>query len=328
MNATMIRATILLGLVLCLGAGCGDKGAPPSQPNTTSTPLTPATAPDPGDQVLVGAGDIASCWWMGDNHTGRLIDSIPGTDFTLGDNVYQDGSAEQYDKCYGPVWGNALGRTMPSAGNHDEKTDGGTPYYDYFGDHAGPRGKGYYSYDLGTWHIVVFNSNSKEKISAESEQIAWIRRDLEQHPYTTCILAYGHHPRFSSGERGVEARMKPLWDLLYEKGADVVLSGHEQYYERFKPQTRDGEVDEARGLRLFVVGTGGAPFYAIRTIAPNSEARSRTHGVLKMTLHRDSYDWEFIPVRGEKFTDSGHGVCSPVAPPSAAPALPVTSQPS
>jgi hypothetical protein len=262
------------------------------------------------DPVLVGAGDIASCWWLGDNHTGQLIDSIPGTVFTLGDNVYQAGTEEQFKGCYDPAWGHARGRTMPSAGNHDEKTDSGAAYYNYFNGQAGPRGRGYYSYDLGAWHIIVFNSNSKDRINAESEQIAWIKQDLAEHPYTACILAYGHHPRFSSGERGVEARMKPLWDLLYQAGADVVLSGHEHFYERFKPQTPDGQVDEQRGIRLFIVGTGGAPFYAIRKIAPNSEVRSRTHGVLKMTLHRDSYDWEFIPVRGEKFTDSGHGTCS------------------
>jgi acid phosphatase type 7 len=276
-------------------------------------------APASSDPVLVGAGDIASCVWFADRLTGRMLDSIPGTVFTVGDNVYQTGTAAQYRDCYEPVWGRVRDRTRPAVGNHDLKTDGGGPYAAYFGDRAGAKGKFYYSYDLGTWHIIVFNSNSEKYFDAQSEQMAWLREDLAAHP-VACVLAYGHHPRFGSGERGLERRMKPLWDLLYAAGADVVLAGHEHFYERFAPQTPDGKLDTVRGIREFIVGTGGAPFYSIKQRMPNSEVISRTHGLLKLTLHEGSYDWEFIPVPGRKFTDRGTGRCSPMVNPLTQPA--------
>jgi hypothetical protein len=265
-------------------------------------------APGPGDAVLVGAGDIASCLWFGDALTGRMLDSIPGTVFTVGDNVYQKGTEAQYRDCYDPVWGRVKARTYPSMGNHDEKTDKGAPYFAYFGANAGPPGKGYFSYDRGSWHIIVYNSNNKAAIANGSEQLEWIRRDLAAHP-SRCVLAYGHHPRFSSGERSVQERMKPLWDLMYAAGVDVVLAGHEHFYERAAPQTPDGVRDDARGIRQFIVGTGGAPFYAIGDRAANSEVVSRTHGLLKLTLRDGSYDWEFIPVPKRSFTDRGTGTC-------------------
>ncbi len=312
----MKRAFILL---VALFTACSrDTGTPTASPN--SIDAAPAPAPDavnadlPDDPVFIGAGDIASCLWVGDNHTGQIIDSIPGTVFTLGDNVYQEGTAARYKDCYGPAWGSFKDRTYPALGNHDEAADSGASYYDYFGSNAGPRDKGYYSYDLGAWHIIVYNSNAKAKIADHSEQIQWIRDDLAAHAMNACILAYGHHPRFSSGERGEENKMKALWDVLYQGGVDVVLSGHEHFYERFSPQTPDGEADPRNGVRQFIVGTGGAPFYRIMDPAPNSEVRSRTHGVLKMRLHRDSYEWQFIPVAGESFTDTGRTRCSPPHP--------------
>jgi hypothetical protein len=296
-------------LLLCgalVTAGC-DRDAPAMQ-DATQSGMTEAA----GDPVLVGAGDIASCWWLADGATGRLLDAIPGTVFTLGDNVYQAGTAAEFRKCYDPAWGRARERTYPSAGNHDERTNNGAAYYAYFGARAGPPGKGYYSYDLGSWHIVVYNSNSAERMRAGSEQMEWLRKDLAMHP-SACVLAYGHHPRFSSGKRGVEERVKVLWDVLYAAGADVVVSGHEHFYERFAPQTPDGQADSVHGIRQIIAGTGGAPFYRIRTRAKNSEVRSQTHGVLKLTLHEGSYDWDFVPVRGDRFTDRGHGVCSALA---------------
>lgn len=309
MRSTLFAAFMLM----CCVSACDDSARKPVAAVDASA--TPGVYDDlPDDPVLVGAGDIAGCFWFGDTHTGRLLDSIPGTVFTLGDNVYQAGSAQRYRKCYDPAWGRVKDRTFPSIGNHDTDEDGGDAYYAYFGRNAGPRGRGYYSYDLGAWHILVFNSSTREVIADSSAQMAWIRQDLAEHPATTCVLAYGHNPRFGSGERGTGGRVKALWNVLYEAGVDVVLSGHEHFYERFAPQNADGERDDARGIRQFIVGTGGAPYYPFKGVADHSEVRSRTHGVLKLVLHRDSYEWEFIPSEGLAFTDRGRGRCSaPVA---------------
>jgi hypothetical protein len=302
-----LQRSLMLLVLVC--AGCDQGGKAPAV--VTDTSPAPGVHDDlPDDPVLVGAGDIAGCWWFGDTHTGQLIDGIPGTVFTLGDNVYQAGSAERYRKCYDPVWGRFKDRTFPSIGNHDTDEDGGAAYFDYFGGNAGPRGKGYYSYDLGAWHIVVFNSSTREMIADTSAQIAWIRQDLAEHPATTCVLAYGHNPRFGSGERGAGGRMRALWNVLYAAGADVMVAGHEHFYERFAPQDADGRRDDVRGIRQFIAGTGGAPYYPFKKIAENSEVRSRTHGVLKLVLHRDSYEWEFIPSEGLSFSDRGRGRCS------------------
>ncbi len=261
------------------------------------------------DPVLVGAGDIAGCWWRGDFHTGRMLDTIPGTVFTLGDNVYQDGTAVQFRDCYEPAWGRARARTYPSMGNHDERTDNGGPYFDYFGANAGPRGRGWYSYRLGAWHVIVYNSAAS--IDVTSPQMAWIRQELARNAGTTCILAYGHHPRFSSGKRRAIGRMKPLWDALYAGGADVVVSGHEHFYERFAPQKPDGEADDVRGIRQFIAGTGGAPFYRIRKRRENSEAARARHGLLKLTLHANGYSWTFAEVGRRQPVDEGSASCSP-----------------
>jgi hypothetical protein len=258
--------------------------------------------------VLVGAGDIATCSGTGDEATANLLDGIAGTVFTTGDNVYPDGTSAEFANCYDPTWGRHKARTRPSAGNHDYHTQGAAGYYSYFGAAAGDPSKGYYSYNLGDWHIIVLNSEISA--GANSAQVQWLRADLAAHP-VACTAAYWHKPRFSSGEHhGSSTSMRPLWQALYDFGADVVLAGHEHNYERFAPQDPEGVADPARGIREFVVGMGGRSHYAFGTPIANSEVRNAdTYGVLKLTLHPTSYTWEFIPEAGKTFTDSGTASC-------------------
>ncbi|HKY54137.1 MAG TPA: DUF4832 domain-containing protein [Anaerolineales bacterium] len=271
----------------------------------SSTHTALAQASDP---VFVGAGDISTCGSNNnDEATAKLLDGISGTVFTVGDNAYPDGTAAQFADCYGPTWGRHKNRTRPSPGNHEYHTPGASAYYDYFGAAAGEPGKGYYSYNLGDWHIISLNS--EVDYGAGSAQVQWLRADLAANS-AVCTLAYWHRPRFSSGQHGNSSRAQAFWNVLYEYGVDVVLNGHDHTYERFAPQNPNGQADPNRGIREFVVGTGGAGLYPIPGIQPNSEVRNNTtFGVLKLTLHATSYDWQFVPVAGQSFTDSGTGNC-------------------
>jgi 3',5'-cyclic AMP phosphodiesterase CpdA len=206
-----------------------------------------------------------------------------------------------------------MARTRPAPGNHEYYTSGASGYFGYFGSAAGDSSLGYYSYDLGQWHVVVLNTNDQCKYvscSAGSEQEKWLQADLAAHP-AQCTLAYFHYPLFTSGNYapGIST-VRPLWDDLYSGGADVVLNGHDHLYERFAPQTPSGAEDQARGIREFVVGTGGAEHYGIKAVQPHSEVRNTdTFGVLKLTLHASSYDWQFVPEANKTFTDSGSTSC-------------------
>jgi hypothetical protein len=256
------------------------------------------------DPVLVATGDISTCDSSADSATARLADQVPGTVATLGDSRY--GKA----KCYDQSWGGLRGRIRPAIGNHD--VEHGSWYYNYFGGVAGPAGMGYYSYDVGAWHIVVLNSNCTKVggCGPDSVQTQWLQADLAASS-AQCTLAYWHHPRFSSDKSyGNDRDMGDFWDVLYEAGADVVLNGHAHVYERFAPQTPGAERDDASGIRQFTVGTGGASHYRFAGPQPNSEVRNnKTFGVLELTLHDGSYDWEFLPQAGKKFTDSGTTDC-------------------
>jgi hypothetical protein len=270
-------------------------------------------APAAGDTaVLVGAGDIARCSAEGDEATAQLVEGIEGTVFTAGDNAYPNGTEEQFDECYDPTWGRFKARTRPALGNHDYRTANGAPYFDYFGSAAGEPGRGYYSYDLGTWHIVVLDSNCDHVeggCDAGSPQERWLRADLDANA-AECILAYWHHPRFSSARHGNDIDVAPFWDVLYEAGGEVVVTAHDHTYERFAPQDPEAVADPARGIRQFVVGTGGGPLYQFESIAANSEVRyNESYGVLKLTLGPGSYEWEFLPVGENEFTDTGSGSC-------------------
>ena len=265
-------------------------------------------SPRPSSAVLVGAGDIATCGSSGDEATANLLDAIEGTVFTAGDLAYPDGSAEDFANCYAPSWGRHKSRTRPTPGNHEYYTQDASGYYDYFGSAAGDRDKGYYSYELGAWHVIALNSNLRVDPGSPQEQ--WLRQDLAKSK-VRCTLAYWHHPRFSSGaSHGDHANMQPLWQALYDHGADVIVSAHDHTYERFARQTPAGELDLSKGIRQFVVGTGGANLYSFAMPRPNSEVRGNTApGVLKLTLFSDRYEWNFVPVAGKTFTDSGTGSC-------------------
>ncbi|GAA3771765.1 hypothetical protein GCM10022225_68820 [Plantactinospora mayteni] len=274
---------------------------------TTGSTTPPTTPPSSGDPVLVGAGDIATSG-SGDSATAALLDSIAGTVFTTGDNVYDNGTASEFNSYYQPTWGRHKARTRPSPGNHDYNTSGATGYYNYFGSTAGPAGQGYYSYDLGNWHVVSLNSNVS--MSAGSAQERWLRADLAANT-RPCTLAYWHHPLFTSGaNHAPSTATRPLYQALYDYDADVAVFGHNHQYERFAPQNPSGARDTSRGIRSFVAGMGGASHYGFGTIAPNSEARnSDTYGVLKFTLHANGYSWQFVPEAGKSYADSGTGTC-------------------
>lgn len=257
--------------------------------------------------TLVGAGDIADCDSDGDEATAALLDAIPGPVFTAGDNAYESGTAQEYATCYGPSWGRHKDRTRPTIGNHDFRTNDGGPYYDYFAANAGPAGLGYYSYDLGAWHVVALNSNVDR--DPGSPQLDWLSADLAANP-ASCTIALWHHPRFSSGDHGNDGSMGAFWDVLYDAGVDVVVNGHDHNYERFAPQSPAGSPDPQRGIREFVVGTGGKSLRSVGSPEANSEVRNDdTHGVLELTLYDSGYAWEFIPIAGQSFRDSGSGAC-------------------
>jgi PKD repeat protein len=272
------------------------------------------------EAVLVGAGDIADCTSSGDEATAELVKQVGGIVFTAGDNAYPHGSDLDFQNCYAPSWGTHLARTRPAAGNHDYETAGALGYFGYFGAAAGPAGRGYYAYDVGTWRVIVLDSNCEivaGGCGVGSPQEAWLRDELSTHTDAN-VLAIWHHPRFNSGtEHGNYLPVAPFWDALYEYGADVVIAGHEHVYERFAPQTPSGLSDAAYGIRQFTVGTGGAPRYTFGSPQPNSEVRyNGSPGVLKMTLNAASYSWQFIPTPGATFTDSGTGTVHGAPPPA------------
>ncbi len=262
------------------------------------------------DPVLVGAGDIAGCASSGDEATAKLVDALPNAAvFTAGDNAYPGGSASDYANCYEPSWGRFKTRTRPTAGNHEYVSLGAAPYYAYFGSAAGTAEKGYYSYELGSWHIVVLNSEID--MTAGSEQEKWLRQDLSSHP-TLCTLAVWHRPLFSSSSvHGNNPDVKPLWQALYQQHVEVVVNGHDHSYERFSPQDANGSANP-NGVREFVAGMGGYSHYSMGVQLPNSQLyNGDTYGVIQFTLHPHSYDWQFIPEAGKTFTDSGSSQCVP-----------------
>ena len=288
----------VVALVLCLA--CSGVTSP--------TPVDPGGRPPTGsgDAVLVGAGDIGMCESRGSASTAELIESTPGTVFTAGDNAYPVGSAADFENCYHPTWGRFRDRTRPAPGNHEYDTPGAGPYFSYFGANAGPAGLGYYSFNLAAWHIVSLNS--QVGTDPGSAQMAWLLADLAASS-GLCTLAYYHHPVFSSGVHGNQAHMLPIWRVLYQNGVDVVVSAHDHDYERFAPQDDLGRFDAQRGIRQFVVGTGGATLRPFAAVRPNSEVRAGVWGVLRLTLRPGSYNWDFLSAAGGSLSDSGTGSC-------------------
>ena len=261
--------------------------------------------------VIVGAGDIATCGGEADEATARLLDGIEGTVVTLGDTTDGDVSAAELAACYGPTWGRHKDRTRPSPGNHDYETAGGAGYFGYFGAAAGDPAEGWYSYDLGGWHVVALNSNCAQVggCGVGSPQGRWLAADLAASA-ARCTLAYWHHPRFTAGQDGDALAMAALWAMLHAAGAEVVLSGHTHAYERYAPLDAAGALDTARGIRQLVVGTGGNTLHPIFQPREHAEVTDDdTHGVVRLALHEGWYEWAFVPVAGETFTDVGTGAC-------------------
>ena len=262
--------------------------------------------------LLVGAGDIADCGLKTDEATAKLVKNIRGTVFTLGDNVYDTGTRAEFKNCYDPSWGDFKRRTKPAVGNHEYYTNNASPYYDYFGRKAGSPRRGYYSYDRGAWHIVVLNSNC-EKVGGcdtDSPQAEWLRKDLAANR-TACTLAYWHHPLFASGDEVQTASVRPFWEILYNRGAELVLAGHAHRYERHRLMDPSGRRDPENGIRQIIVGTGGKPPSGdIGTTDANSVVKNdNTPGVLRLSLKANSYNYKFIPVPNKNFTDQGKGTC-------------------
>jgi 3',5'-cyclic AMP phosphodiesterase CpdA len=229
----------------------------------------------------------------------------------LGDTQYSRGAFAAFQKSYAPTWGRLKKISHPVPGNHEYETEGAAGYYQYFGAAAGDPKKGYYSVDLGNWHLIALNSNCESVGGCEagSPQEQWLKNDLATHP-KACTLAYWHHPRYSSGFHGSDARFDDFWKDLYQAGVELVLTGHDHDYERFAPQAPGGKADREKGVREFVVGTGGASHYAFQETQPHSEVRhTGTFGVLQLSLLPKAYQWKFVPVAGKSFTDSGTDTC-------------------
>jgi hypothetical protein len=277
--------------------------ATPTDTPTATATFTPTSVPtSPGSVALVGAADIANCNRSQDEQTAQLLDNISGTVFTAGDNAYVDGTYTEYLNCYDPTWGRHKSRTQPSPGNHEYLTSGAAGYFQYFNNIPS-----YYAYDLGAWRIYALNSEIN--VSLSSPQVAWLANDLSANP-RQCVLAYWHRPRWSSGSNhGDNMNMQSIWQVLFDAGVDLVLNGHEHHYERFAEMNASGAA-VSQGLREIVVGTGGASLYPFGTPKAASQVRNNTaYGVLKLTLHEGSYEWQFVPVTGATFTDSGSSNC-------------------
>lgn len=279
-----------------------------------------------GASVLLAVGDIAVCGTDGDERTAKLADSILLADsiakvndevLTLGDNAYPDGSASNFAICWTQSWGDSTKRIMkkihPSPGNHEHQSIGAAPYYQYFGTKAGSPKKGYYSYDVGEWHAIALNSEMMVKNSFTDEerkaQEDWLRNDLKT-TTKTCTLAYWHDPRYSSGWHGDNPAIQPVWQILYDGGADLILVGHDHEYERFLPMDAYGVLDSAKGMPEFVVGTGGGDLRGFRsTPSANSAMRVQGYfGILKLTLGKGEYRSAFLDVNGRIWDPSG-GKC-------------------
>ncbi len=318
----------------------------PAAPRSAAPAMTPSAAaqaqtPMPtlpasnGDPVLAAAGDIAcdptsalfaatGARALNNCREGATSDLLLGLKETgqltavadLGDNTYENGAYDKYVQSYDPTWGRLKDITRPAVGNHEYLTKGAAGYYQYFGAAAGDPKKGYYSYDLGAWHAIVLNSNCSQVggCGSGSPQETWLTNDLNQNA-GRCTLAYWHHPRFSSGEHGNFDAMQTIWQDLYDYGTAIILTGHSHDYERFAPQDASGNADSTRGIREFVVGTGGKNHTRLFDLQPNSQVfNDNTYGILKLTLHPSGYDWQFVPEPGKTFTDTGSGACNPQKP--------------
>lgn len=335
-----------VALVLCIVAASGCSGdantprssvpavtaptplatpAPPDAPATVPTP--PASPPPASPATVLAAGDMVVCGDRTATLMAELVEGLPGDILSLGDHVYMSGTHREFAECFHPSWGRHRHRTWPAPGNHEYETAGAEGYFGYFGARAGTPGLGYYTLTLGAWR--VYSLNSEVPAGPGSAQYEWLRQELASATpplargqqageadspaaATTsapCALAYWHKPVRSSSKHGDNAVMRSIWQLLYEHGVEVVLAAHDHAYERFAPLDHRLQLDVDRGIRSFVVGTGGAPLYAFPNVKPHSEARGLAHGVLRLVLNADGYEWDFVALGGQAFADSGSARC-------------------
>ena len=310
----------LLGVILIfVEIGTPDLASASSLSPQTSSPASslvadpkPASTPVNTTVTVLAAGDIANCLTTGDAATATILGKYPSaTILALGDNAYPIGSLLNFQQCYNPTWGQYKNRTYPSLGNHEYLTSGASGYFTYFNGFRGPSGNGYYSFNLGAWHIIALNSNCTVTGGCQSgsPQETWLKADLAVHP-STCTLAFWHHPLFTSGQEGDTTSVRPLWQDLYNAGVELILNGHDHDYERFLPQTPTGVSDPTKGIIEIVAGTGGASHTKPGTKQKNSVVfNNATFGVLMLTLAPTSFSWKFLPVSGGTFTDSGSAKC-------------------
>lgn len=332
--ATALIAAVVL-VLLVAGDSDGDdvKVLPTSDPATFCNGVVippgadPCPTSDPANPVLYVAGDIASCDSEGDEATADLLNGLPGTVLIAGDVAYETGSEANFSNCFDSSWGRHKNRTRPVPGNHEYSTAGASGYFAYFGEAAGDPGKGYYAFDAGPWRVLMLNSECEQIGGCDetSPQTEWLRAELADDA-RRCVLAVWHKPRLAAGTHaGENPQLLPLWQAAYDGGVDLVVNGHDHNYQRYGEMNRslDG-IDEGRGVREIVVGTGGKditdidPALAESTagleewadVPGDGDGRDAAFGVLKLTLRADSYDWEFLPVAGESYTDKGTANCN------------------
>ncbi len=278
---------------------------------------TPDVSSPSPSQLFFAAGDIADCRGVSPqesaaNKTANLLASQIKThrEYKIllpGDTTYPVGLPAEFHQCYEPTWGRFKQHTYPAPGNHEYYSPLAYGYHRYFGKQAGSQKKPYYSFNSGNWHIISLDSNLRD--GDFDRQLDWLSSDLKKNRQS-CILAFWHHPLYSSGIHGNSGFMKPVWEKLYRAGADIVLSGHDHHYERFAPQDAEGNTDSVYGIRQFVVGTGGARLTPTFRQKPNSETiAEKTFGILKLELRHNNYSWQFMPTEGSSYTDSGTGQC-------------------
>jgi acid phosphatase type 7 len=316
-DVSRAAASVALLAAAALAAGCGGEAGTGAAPRTAGPGATRSTPARVSGPTLVAAGDVAcapgqprtraACHQL---DTAALIARLdPEVVASLGDLQYEAGSRANFEGSFERTWGRFRERMRPAVGNHEYGIPGAAGYFAYFGGRAGRAGEGWYSYDLGSWHVVVLNSNCDVVgCGPGSPQQRWLRADLASHP-ARCTLAYWHHPRFSSGLHGSDAAVAPLWRTLARGGADVALAGHDHDYERFAPQDADGRLDRRRGIVQFVVGTGGKSHYPVLLARRNSRAHASVFGVLALTLGRGAYRWRFVAEPGVGFADRGAARC-------------------
>lgn len=324
-RACIVGAAAALGLTAQMAlVGC-DVGSGGTGSGSSSVPASSSTARADGSSgaatstgsvdvvavgdMVCGAGQAVEPEKCAQSRTVDVAaDLKPDVLLALGDLQYDEGSAADFEQAYDPTWGRLKSITRPVAGNHEYRSPGAAPYFDYFGERAGEPGKGWYSFDLGAWHVVALNSNCDQiDCGPDSEQLAWLRADLAA-SRAACTLAYWHHPRWSNSKHGDDEAVDPFVQALDDAGADVVLTGHDHIYQRFEPRSADGD-PTPDGIREFVVGTGGRSLYALDQGEAGLDAWTVDEfGVLDLTLHDDGYDWRFVPVSGPA-TDAGSATC-------------------